>query len=663
MLRPKAMSKVLIVGPKGRLDGVIDALYEARLFHIVDHVSEDEDVPIGSPRPRGEAASEALVKLRSISSILGVKPGEGEATEEGLETLREKVLTLELNISEEEEARQRTQELLADLNARIEALRPFAALRLPLEAYGGYESIEILVGTTTREVEGLESVAKGLEVVRGPGALAVFVDVKEAEAVSRFLAEQGVTRVEIPDGSGDPRGLLKDLERDRSRWEQRLESSEERLAVLQERYARFILSAEVSLSREVEKADAPLRCASTEHSFVIEGWVPKERLDGLNKALGGMEEVYHSLTEAGEDEVPVELDNPKPVRSTEFLIHLFSTPNYKEIDPTIVVFLIFPIFFGLMIGDLGYGIVMLVLTAVLQKKLSKMPEFSDLLRVMFFGGIWAALFGVVLFGEAFGIPFVHEEGGLEVPITWEEIFGAHWDYHPVIEKLGEVGVVDMLLLSVIASFFHLGVGFIFGFVNEVRHDKKHALAKFGWLLVLYGLFTLLMKLPQNLDSYPVSRIFIESPLVAWIPMDPGSVLVVGSLSVSYFSIAFLAAGIALVVPAEGGVAVLEHGDATLLANMVSYTRIAGVAVAKGAVALAFNSMILGSLVLTGNIALMIVGFVLLFFAHAMVFLLGAISAGIQAIRLNYVEFFLKFFKGSGLRFSPFGLEKRAVQEA
>ena len=97
-----------------------------------------------------------------------------------------------------------------------------------------------------------------------------------------------------------------------------------------------------------------------------------------------------------------------------------------------------------------------------------------------------------------------------------------------------------------------------------------------------------------------------------------------------------------------------HGlTRSLLANMVSYARLAGVAVAKGATASAFNSMLIPWAASGGIVGLVIGGFFLIL-SHLVVFVLGAISSGIQAIRLNYVEFFLKFFKGNGIRFKPFG---------
>jgi V/A-type H+-transporting ATPase subunit I len=91
----------------------------------------------------------------------------------------------------------------------------------------------------------------------------------------------------------------------------------------------------------------------------------------------------------------------------------------------------------------------------------------------------------------------------------------------------------------------------------------------------------------------------------------------------------------------------------LFTNLVSYTRLAALAVGKGAMALAFNTMLFPLIFESGNIGLVIVGAIALFVTQMFfVFFLGALSAGIQAIRLNYVEFFLKFFEGGGKEFSP-----------
>jgi len=100
--------------------------------------------------------------------------------------------------------------------------------------------------------------------------------------------------------------------------------------------------------------------------------------------------------------------------------------------------------------------------------------------------------------------------------------------------------------------------------------------------------------------------------------------------------------------------------AGLLANIMSYTRLAGLGIGKAAIAAAFNTIIVEDLIRTGQIAFVAMGVVFLVLAQLMVFLLGWISAGIQALRLNYVEAFIKFYKGNGIPFRPFGV--RTEQE-
>ena len=103
------------------------------------------------------------------------------------------------------------------------------------------------------------------------------------------------------------------------------------------------------------------------------------------------------------------------------------------------------------------------------------------------------------------------------------------------------------------------------------------------------------------------------------------------------------------------VAPLEIGG--LVANMISYARLAGIGVGKAAIATAFNTLILTSLVIDHDVPMAALGLVLLVFSQLLVFALGGISAGIQGLRLNYVESFTKFFKGNGIRFVPFGTRK------
>jgi len=122
----------------------------------------------------------------------------------------------------------------------------------------------------------------------------------------------------------------------------------------------------------------------------------------------------------------------------------------------------------------------------------------------------------------------------------------------------------------------------------------------------------------------------------------------------------LVGGVGLLLATEGPLHIMEFFG--LLANIVSYARLAAVGIAKAAMAFAFNVIVLETMIFpaldSGNVGSLILGFLIGFIValvfHFIVFLLGAVTAIIQAIRLNYVEFFIKFFRGAGTPFQPFG---------
>jgi V/A-type H+-transporting ATPase subunit I len=659
MLKPKAMSRVLVLGPRDSLDGVVEALYGEETLHILDFTDQDDMFSIGKPLERASDVSEDLVKLRSISSILEVDKGETEKLEVDAK-MRNKIVSLEINLSEADESRKRTEELLSTLNSRIDQMKPFAAFPLTLGMYRDYESVSVFVGRVTKDLTDIKDSIKDHELFEKDRFIALFVPLEKAQEASNYLGGKGFTQADIPDAEGDPKELLAKMDAQKRKWDKKLDETTDRLDKLRERYSKFILSAEEILAVEADKAESPLRFATTEHTFIIDGWVPKAEIETLKKVLGGIEGIFTDSIDPEEEEPPVLLDNPEVhVRRFEFLVKIFSTPSYKEIDPTLVMSLIFPIFFGLMIGDLGYGLVMMVLAIALRKKLKAIPELADLMWILFISGVFASIFGLLLYGDVFGIPFHAPEGSTE-PWNGFDMMGIYVSYHAPIHKVGEIGAMDLIVLSLLAAGIHLGIGFLIGVINEWKHNRKHALAKFGWLLVLIGLLVVLMRIPAESTRLVIPSFLWHNDLANLMsPIRDAllfSIQLFGALPISVAGLVLLGAGIPFLLIGEGGLALVEIVG--LVANMFSYARLAGVAVAKGAMAVAFNDVTLGMVFhADGNIALIVGGFIAAFFAHATIFMLGAISAGIQAVRLHYVEWFMKFFKGSGIDFKPFGTKK------
>lgn len=652
MFRPERMARAVIVGPREKLPTVIETLYELKLIHILDYRGEDDTFHVGKPLPPAAVLSQDLLKLRSIANILAVKAATKETEEVQTDQLREKILALELNITEEDEARKKAQSLIADLDRRIEELRPFAALGLPLEAYRGYETIVPLVGKVAREVSETDLENLPAEVFHAPGVIAVFTTKVSVDHAQAILGKFGFAQLEIPQGEGSPTDLLETAEADREKWQKRLEEIQGRLDTLREKYATFVVAAEEALEIQVDKAEAPLRFAVSDHTFVVDGWVPHADVRDLRSRLEAERIFVESEASHGgheEPEPPVLLRNPKPAKPFEFLIHLYSTPSYHELDPTVFLFIAAPFFFGFMIGDAGYGALFIVMGIVASLRLSRASIWWKIFFVTAMGGLWALLLGLFVFGEAFGMPFHPAPGHLE-ELSWES-FGISVPVEAVIHKA--FGIADMIYLSILFAALHLGAGYLFGFVNEISHNKKHALAKLGWFSCLFGLFSLLT---FSLRWNRIARWVWDVPL-SWFPRAIES-----NLS-SFVGVAIPLASLILIFGAllaltESVIAPIEI--AGLLANVMSYTRLAGLGIGKAAIAAAFNTIILEGLVRSGQVGYLILGIVFLVLSQLLVFLLGWISAGIQALRLNYVEAFIKFFKGNGTPFRPFGV--RTTQE-
>lgn len=650
MLKPKQMNRIIVVGPKERMESTINSLHSLEVMHILDFNKPDADFKLGKPLSKSSEISENLVKLRSLSSTLGLEEGAPEEGGEKLEgDLNSIIRTLEMSIGEEDRRKSELEEYTKATKLRLEALRPFAALGLDFETYRGYRNLAVFVGQVGKSLDGIDAVTSDYELFVNGNTIALFAPSAQSAKIESFLSDKNFMPLDVPDESGSPETLVNSLEKQASEADKQCDVCREKLTELRKKHARFIIEAEKSLSVEIEKAEAPLRFATTAHSFVVDGWIPNDKLDDVTKALGDIGDLHVEVVEPETDEPPVELNNPKPSKPYEMLIHLFSTPSYKEIDPTIVVFLIFPIFFGFMIGDAGYGIIMILLGYLLWKKMTSMPMLRQLGAVFLWGGIFALIFGLFLFGEAFAIPF-HHVAGEEIGDVgnWSDYLGFNIPLYAQLHKLHDI--VDLLLLSVVGALVHLGVGYAFGIANEVKHDKKHALAKAGWLIILFALFIQLMLIAQGtrVGGFFMNNVFYFVP---WYTVE------FSGITISLITVVLIIIGIVMFVPAEGGMAVLEIIG--LAANVLSYTRLAGIAVAKGAVALAFNVMLV-PLILSGNIAFIIMGAVFLFLSHALILILGSLAAGIQALRLNYVEFFLKFYKGNGSRFLPFGRPREAA---
>ncbi|GAA0268113.1 V-type ATP synthase subunit I [Halobacterium noricense] len=733
MLRPERMSKVSVTGSKRVIDDVIETIHDLNLVHLSDYDGEIEGFDNGDPMEGADDASEKLVTVRSLESTLDIDETDAGptriVTEEALETELEEI---RIEVNELDDRYSELEDELRDVEERIDAVEPFADLGIDLDLLGGYDSLQVAVGEGNaddvrdelRTAEAIEA----FELFEGDDTLAVFAYPRsdDPDALDDALVGVEFARLEVPDAEGSPEAYVEELRHERETIESKLDSVESELDDLRVEHAGFLLAAEEKLSIDVQKAEVPLQFATTEHAFVAEGWIPSDEyatfVEGIQDAVGehaaveeleqadyepsghghhGPVEEGHDVEEAAtdggttaefddDDSPPVIQDNPGVAHPFEALTEVINRPKYTELDPTVVLFLTFPAFYGFMIGDLGYGILYAALGFWLYRGFDS-EMISKLGGVAMWAGGFTALFGV-LYGEIFGLHLVTE-------YLWHGAFGLA---DAPLKKGLHVGAFAELWLaaSLLFGIAHLAIGYVFGLVNEARsHGVKAAVTESGGpLLLMAGVGAWLFSTHMQSGGGPRPELLYRA-----VDLIPG---VVGGLPpvVGQVGLAAAVLGLVLVTIGEGAAGFLESPTYALV-NTVSYTRIAAVLLAKAGMAYVVNLLVFGayelhldepetvdymfglfSTVIENETHFMLfstdthggevlfpglihmgtagvlAGIVVLVLGHLLVLALGVTSAGLQALRLEYVEFFNKFYEGGGEKYNPFGHQRNYTTE-
>ncbi|HEY3421133.1 MAG TPA: V-type ATP synthase subunit I [Methanomassiliicoccales archaeon] len=686
MILPEKMTRILVVGSKESLSQTIDILYGLETVHLVDFSAEEPGFSLGSPLPIASDASQKLLKLRSMERDLDIKEVKGMEIEvipigKINSEVDETINGLEAEIVGVVETKSNSQARMHEIEQKKKQLEPFMTVPLPLELYTGYESLTVFTGYVKMDpAAALTQAVKQFEVYKSNDGkfVAVFVPKSEAAEAQKVLIQNGYTDMPAPTGKGEPAEEIKRLDEEYEVEKKTLEEATKKIDALREKHQSFILASDEHLSIEVEKAETPIRLGTTAHAFAMDAWVPSADVSGIEKELASkmgdavLMEVIGEAPRAEQHEpahtpgmphkepvekVPTLQRNGKTVSKFEFLTELISVPRYNEIDPSTILAITFPIFFGLMVGDMGYGIPFLILGALgLAKCTSK--EWRTIATMLFFGGIWATLFGFFLFGEAFGLHFYP----IPDEMTWSSLLGVNlphtlFGFIPVgiYSKLTDVKI--LLFLTVWIGIIHLYLGFGLGFYNKyLRHGRKHAIMEKGsWILILTGGTFLLMWI-------------IDLLIATWLLSDTISMVFLA------LGVVTLVPGVLMVLKAEGATAILELPG--LMSNMISYARLAAIGMSKAGLALAFNTIAFetilgfdpvaragaGAWPVDLSIVMIIVAIVILIVGHLTVFILGILSAGMHGIRLHYVELFQKFYEGGGVKFNPLRIVRKRTSE-
>ena len=616
-----------IVGLKKDLLTILQVLRNEGCVHI----DELADSPETSARPLTldrktlrfqEELSFLVARLDGLIDTLSISPTDEPTIlidEDCLLEARTGVEELTTQVQLLTDRREKLQAELTSLPRYEATLRKLLPISPPSARAPGMVTVGVLVSRA--HVGVLDLVAKDAFDLTGGRAEVVACDVdsttramlivfpeKFATEIENLLGREDVSRLRLPEelGEGPPDVVLTKLHRRMTAIPSEINEIKRQLEGLATQWSQKLIIWRDTLGDQLAANSVVSRFGETDMTFVLVGWVPSEDFDNVKAALTG--EIGENIlvcelliTPTNKKRAPVALKNPRPAQPFESLVNLLALPRYGYIDPTRLMALFMPIFFGMILGDVGYGLLLLALSLSLLRKF-KTGVVRDVLIVLAMGSTWSIIFGF-LYGEAFGT------------------LGEHLGMHALwFDRASPENVAGLLIMTLAVGAVHITLGLLLGVWEAFRErNRSHLLERGGMLLGLISLFLLVGVIAGYLP--------VELKTPAWVGLIIGIVLLgasLGWLGIIMGPIEFIG----------------------LIGNVLSYLRIAAIGLASVYLAKVAND-VAG---LVGNI---LVGIIIALLIHSLNLVLGAFSPTIHSLRLHYVEFFRKFYEGGGRPYEPF----------
>lgn len=434
-------------------------------------------------------------------------------------------------------------------------------------------------------------------------AVLILASPTAAPKVSKLLADSRVDELPAPTSLGQP-NLLRALPALKARLAAlpaELETVARELSALRAREGPWLAEVQRWLRDRLLLLLARTQVHAGPHLFLLEGWVPKARFEELAmqvRSRFGPEVVLEPIGEENwvAEQAPVVLQNPALFRPFEVVTRMMPLPRYGTIDPTPFVAVFFPVFFGLMLGDVGYGVMLALIAGLLRFKSKPGTTLRNVSAVGLTCAASSIGFGFV-FGELFGS------------------LGHALGLRPLFNR--EEAIIPFLGLSVALGAVHVLLGLVLAAVTSLRRGHPREAAGRGVALSMVVLTGL--------------------SLLAAFEVLPGALF-------TPFVIAVLVA-FPLLIALEGLVALIEL--LSTFGHILSYARIMALGTASLMLAVVANQLV-------GAMGSVVVGVIFALLFHLVNFAIGVFSPTIHALRLHYVEFFGKFFSPGGASYRPLG---------
>ena len=666
---PAAMQRVAVVGLREERQKVISLLHDLGVVQIEPLSKTVASVlRAETDNAASKDVSEELLRIKSLMSALPATPVKEKRGFTSLADLIQtsRSVTIDNEVSSLKQRQERLTSELDDLKNRIGLVKNLDFIGADLSVLD-LQSAASFFGTLSADA--FQRLRAGVSTLQGvmvqsagtdPVRVIVIVPNAELEKFGATIQSADVRLERIPPMRGTPSDVLSGLDQQSAQRKTELATVNEALLRVSEKNYGLLTSLEEQLSIEARLLEVINNFGFTESSFVVEGWVPKMKVQTLKDAVSRHSSSTMLFEIESDEKPPTLMVTPKKLKFFESFTRVLTPPQFDEFDPTLIFAFVFPIFFGLMLGDVGYGLVILAIALWIKQRVENpgkktlIPaglrrfgrsifqpvQFRKLALAMIPGAVLGIVFGV-LFNAYFGFHFnqylfSYLSNSAHMSIPSDLVTSGAF-----LDPLSTRGLKTLLLMSGYIGLFFVSLGLVMGMVNKYwEHENRHIIGKFGWLLVAWGI-SLLGLLVLHLKSISAA-------------VDPSA----NPIGIGYIVMAV--AGIILIAYGEGGQALIELPS--IVSHILSFTRLTGILLASIGFALVINSQfegLAGPLLWEGGaktaagIGFAFAGVVVLLVGQMFNIVLALFEPGIQGARLLFVEYFSKFYHGQARLFSPF----------
>uniref|UniRef100_UPI003865B5EF V-type ATP synthase subunit I n=1 Tax=Methanobrevibacter sp. TaxID=66852 RepID=UPI003865B5EF len=479
----------------------------------------------------------------------------------------------------------------------------------------------IEAGSASEIKNELSNLTDELEVFTVPmadddGEIITVVTLKEfSDDVYSTLRKFDFEKIEVGDVEGTPQHIISKADSRLLTIDSERDAVKKELRAVAEQWDDEILALKEQLENEKEKNEILSSFVQTNDAYVLEAWVPvkdTEKVEQLVEKSSDGHCAFETIEVEGTDDenVPILQQNGWYAKPFEYLVDMYSPVRYNAMDPTIFVAITFPFFFGFCLTDAVYGLVVAAIGVVLLKGLGKVKESMHSFGwILIWSGLWAVVLGLITNG--FIGDFPERIAGFRLPTVFAPVEAFK---HPE----------TILIIAIAVGLIYVNIGFILGAINNLRYGRtKEALgSQICWFIFEAGLVFLVL-------GYMM-------PAIGMIGMALGGILII--------------AAIGILIWANGAFGLMDIFG--FLGDVLSFARLLALCLATGGIAMTVNilAQMLDQMVPFAGIVLAVIVFI---FGHIANFAFQVLGAFINALRLNYVEFFAQFFEEGKGKFDAF----------